>query len=80
MHLFCKSKFQQNSSFECYKFDNHLELVNTNIQVSEVFYFIEHTSLFIHLLNLSDSRQSSLYSLVCDVPLIAPVIARAVLY
>ena len=33
-----------------------------------------------HRLNLSDSSPSSLHSLVCDVPRIAPVIASAALY
>ena len=33
-----------------------------------------------HRRDLSDSSPSSLYSLVCDVPRIAPVIASAALY
>ena len=35
---------------------------------------------FKHRCDLSDSSPGSLYSLVCDVPHIAPVIASAALY
>ena len=34
MHLFCKSKFQQNLGFACYKFNDYWQLNNRNIQVS----------------------------------------------
>ena len=33
-HLFCKITFQQNLSFACYKFDDHWQLNNTNIEVT----------------------------------------------
>ena len=44
------------------------------------FDFIEHTNPSHPSPELSDSRPDSLYSLVCHVPLIAPVISKAALY
>ena len=36
-HQFCHSKFQQNLGFQCYNDDDHWELKNVNIHLTEIF-------------------------------------------